>query len=66
MSYPIDKTLSEFVLNIQDKLKIIEAKELTIEEFWQNIQKTIVKKEYDYKKDFGGFINSLLNNRSFP
>ena len=65
LSYPIDKTLSEFISNIQNKLEIQEAKELTIEEFWQNIQKTIVKKDYDYKKEFSDFINAKLNNRAY-
>lgn len=65
LSYPIDKTPSEFIVNIQDKLEITEAKDLTIEEFWQNIKNSIVKKDYDYKKEFSDFINAKLNNRAY-
>ena len=35
LSYPIDKTPSDFISKIQENLKITEAKDLTIEEFWQ-------------------------------
>lgn len=65
LSYPIDKTLSEFISNIQDNLEIVEANELTIEEFWQNIQKSIIKKEYDYKKEFKDFIDAKINNKAY-
>lgn len=65
LSYPIDKTPSDFIVNIQNKLEITEAKDLTIEEFWQNVKQTIIKKDYDYKKEFKNFIDAMLNNRAY-
>ncbi|MBQ4646180.1 MAG: ATP-dependent helicase [Candidatus Gastranaerophilales bacterium] len=65
LSYSIDKTVSDFIKNIQDNLEIKEAQEQTIEEFWETIKKGIVKKEYDYKKEFKDFIDAMLNDRAF-
>ena len=65
LSYPIDKTPSCFITKIQNLLEIKEMPTLTIEEFWQDIKKTIVKKDYDYKKDFNNFITAMLNNRAY-
>ena len=65
LSYPIDKNPSCFIDKFKDLLEIKEMPTLTIEEFWQDIKKTIVKKDYDYKKDFNNFITTMLNNRAY-
>ena len=65
LSYPIDKTPSDFIVKLQNLLEIKEMPTLTIEEFWQDIKKTIIKRDYDYKKDFNNFITSMLNNRAY-
>lgn len=65
LSYPIDKTPSDFIVKIQNLLDIQEAKEQSVEEFWQNVKSSIVKKDYDYKEEFKDFINSALNDRAY-
>lgn len=65
LSYPIDKTPSDFIVKIQDMLELNEIESQTVEEFWQDIKKTIIKKDYDYKKEFKNLIDSLLNDRAY-
>jgi len=57
---------SQFITNIQE----IFEKEPTPfiydeQSFWDEIHKSIVKKDYDYKKDFSSFVDSKLAEKPF-
>ncbi len=57
---------TNFITEIQDLFE----KEPTpftydVDSFWNQIQKSIVKRDYDYKKDFHSMVDSLLESKHF-
>jgi len=60
------KKLSQFVSQIQDMLEK-EKKPFAYDEnsFWTHVANTLVKREYDYKKEFHNLVDSLLKDKYF-
>jgi len=59
------KSLSEFIVNIQHLLDKKEYADYNLESYYKELKSSIVKRNYDYKRDFSAYINSLINDRSF-
>ena len=60
------QTPTQFVVNIQDMLEKEEQPFVYDENsFWNEVQKSIVKREYDYESDFCNLVDMVLDNKSF-
>lgn len=59
------KKLSKFISNIKDSLSQIKAPEYDETSYWEEAAKTMVKREYDYKRDFAEMIKSKLKDKSY-
>ncbi len=59
------KKLSAFISNIKNSLKQIKAPEYDETSYWEETAKTMVKREYDYKRDFAEMIKSKLKDKSY-
>ncbi len=60
------KKPTKFIVNIQDKLEK-EPEPFVYDEisFWNQVNELIIKREYDYKKEFSQMIDARLNDREF-
>ncbi len=60
------KKPSEFIVNIQHLLEK-EPRPFKYDEtsFWQEITKSIVKRDYDYEKEFCTLVDNILKNKAF-
>ncbi len=60
------KKTTKFIVNIQDMLER-EPKPFEYDEnsYWKQVNELLVKREYDYKKDFHEFIDTKLADRAF-
>ena len=71
MSYPEkingkDRKPTKFIVNIQDMLeKEAEPFEYDEHSYWTQVSNLLIKKDYDYKKDFKELIHSRLGDRPF-
>lgn len=71
MSYPetINKKPrkpTKFITSIQDLLQKEEQPfEYDEQSYWTQVSNTLIKREYDYKKDFSNFIDTKLADRAF-
>ena len=59
------KKLSKFISNIKDSLSQIKAPEYDETSYWEETAKTMVKREYDYKRDFAEMIKSKLKEKTY-
>lgn len=60
------KKPSALIVNIQDKLeKEKEPFEYTETSFWHEINQSIIKRDYDYERDFCYLVDSLLAEKAF-
>lgn len=59
------KKLSTFISNIKNSLKQIKAPEYDETSYWEETAKTLIKREYDYKRDFAEMIKSKLKDKSY-
>lgn len=59
------KKLSAFINNIKNSLNQIKAPEYDETSYWEETAKTMVKREYDYKRDFAEMIKSKLKDKSY-
>jgi len=71
LSYPSmtngkSQTPTEFIIKIQDMFeKELEPFIYDENSFWRQIQKSIVKRDYDYEKDFCTMVDISLKNKHF-
>ncbi len=56
---------SEFVVNIQDILDKKDYSQYDLDSYNFECKKSITKRNYDYKRDFSAYINSLLEDRFY-
>ena len=64
------KKPSDFILNLiqnvdENFLEINQIPQHTIDSFWEETKNSIVKKDYDYKRDFDEFINLKLKDKFY-
>lgn len=57
--------LSEFISNIQDILELRETLKYTNESYLEEQKEMLLKKEYDYNRDFCAFIDSKIKDKHF-
>ena len=61
-----EKKPSKLILNLLDMFeKEKEPFEYDLNSFWNEMAQTIVKCDYDYKKDFQQLIDTKLENKTF-
>lgn len=70
LSYPLSinnkpKKLSVFISNIKDALEKVKAEEYDVGSYWLEASKTLLKREYDYKKDFSEMIKTVLKDKKY-
>jgi len=71
LSYPQsiagkNQTPTAFIVNIQDMFeKEPEQFEYDINSFWQVRTKSLLKRDYDYKKDFYSMVDAAIEGRAF-
>ena len=60
------KKPSEFIVNIQTMLER-EKQPFTYDEnsFWEEINRSIIKRDYDYEKEFCALVDNILKTKSF-
>ena len=56
---------SEFIANIFDMFEIKEALDYDVNSFWHERTKLLLKRDYDYKRDFGNMIKAILQDRYY-
>ena len=59
------KPPTEFITNIQDSLELQTAEEYDINSYLLEETKSLLKRSYDYKKDFYSMVDAKLNGKSF-
>ena len=70
LSYPQsiagkDKQLSKFILNIQDKTEQIEAPPFDENSYWNEKTKDLIKRDYDYSKEFHSIVDAQLKDKAY-
>lgn len=59
------KSPSEFIADIQHLTDIKEYSNYDLDSYYLELKNSIVKRNYDYKRDFKNYIDGLINDRSF-
>lgn len=70
LSYPKsvagkDKQLSKFILQIQDHTEQKEAPEFDENSYWNERTKDLIKRDYDYNKEFHSIVDAQLKNKAY-
>ena len=56
---------TNYIVNIQNMLEYKSAPSYDENSYWQQVNELIIKKDYDYKKDFEKLITTKLADRAF-
>lgn len=70
LSYPEmisgrEKKLSRFILNVQDKAQQVEAPAFDEDSYWKETTKNLIKRDYDYAREFQAIVGSILKGKPY-